>query len=129
MNAQRHRFAERRAVMRWIEALVVQPMASFVDAAEKARREIVLMDPSSDAHVSGVKRRRERMCGKIQPALLEIISHGNKHQPAEFQLPRLIVSMIEKTVVDLEPTLLNFREQWDQSGLHLCEQRRQRRHR
>ena len=63
------------------------------------------------------------MCGKIQSALLEIVSHGNEHQPAEFQLSRLIVGIIEKTVVDLEPTLLDLREQWDQSGLQLCEQR------
>src|SRR5688500_7128383 len=115
--------------MRWIEALVVQPMAAFMDTAEKARWEIVLIDPSRHAHVGGMKRRRERMCGKIQPALLEIVSHGNEHQPAEFQLPRLLVGVIEKAVVDLEPTLLNLREQWDQVGLQLREQRGQRRHR
>src|SRR6476469_4851332 len=107
MNAKRYGLAERSAIVRWVEPLIVQPVTALMDAAKKARGQVVLVDASGDANVCRMERRGEGMGRQIQPPLFEVVAHRDEHQTTEFQLPGLIIGMVQKGVVDLDGALLN----------------------
>ena len=102
MDAQRDGFAERSAIVGWVEPLIIQAVPALMDATKQARGQVVFVDASGDADVRRMERRGEGMGRQIQPALFEVVTHCDKHQTAELQLPCLVIGMVQKGVVDLD---------------------------
>src|SRR5437868_10073845 len=62
---------------------------------------------------------------QVEASALEVVAHGDQHQPAEFQLASLIEGVKEHRIVDLYPTLLNFLKQGYETFLDPGKQRAQ----
>src|SRR5581483_4365983 len=66
MNAQRQGFSKRRAVPFRVQSLIIKPMASLMNATEKAGRQFVFVDPRRHPHVGRMKGCGERVSGKVE---------------------------------------------------------------
>src|SRR4029079_15050243 len=65
------------------------------------------------------------MRGQVEASSLEVVAHGDQHQPAEFQLACLIEGVKEHRIVDLYLTLLNLLKQRYETFLDPGKQRAQ----
>src|SRR6516162_855823 len=74
MDASRDTLAERRAVERSANGLLIYGVTSFVQSREQRVAKVVLVDASGDADVVRGKPGTEGMVGEIEPAALEIVA-------------------------------------------------------
>ncbi len=83
VNPQRDCLAHRRAIMGFLQTLLVKPVADLVEDAEKGVAELVLVEPRRDAAVARPDPRAERVGRHVQPAAPEVEAHRRGHRLAE----------------------------------------------
>ena len=79
MDAERHGLADRRPPQVRRQALLVEPVSSLVQDAEKTRTEITFLVPPGQPHVSGPHTDTERVRGLVQTPTLEVEADRRRH--------------------------------------------------
>jgi hypothetical protein len=64
-----------------------------------------------------MERGRKRMGREVQPSALEVVAHGDQHEPSEFKLPVVVVGVPQDPVVDANPALSDLLQERNKAGL------------
>src|SRR5437868_4008725 len=78
--------AERRPLVRRVDALLVEAVPGLVHAPEERAAEVALLVARGEAHVARRERGAERVRGHVEPPRLEVEAHGADHREAELLL-------------------------------------------
>ena len=83
------RFGQQRVAIVGSEALIVEAVPALMQRRQHRRRQIGLVDADGEAHVVGAGKKRERMRRAVEPAALEVETHGGQQLPAQVPLAGL----------------------------------------
>ncbi len=87
VNPQRHGLAHRRAILGFLQTLLIKAVADLVEDAEERVAKFLLVEPGRDAAVARPDPRAERVGRHVQPPPPEVEAHCRGHRLAEDPLP------------------------------------------
>jgi hypothetical protein len=78
--------AHERVTVGFREALVVEPVAAFVQHGKDSSRQIILAHADGEPDVVSARKQRERMGRTVEPSALELEADHLKHPAAQLAL-------------------------------------------
>ena len=87
VHPERDGFPHGRAVVPWIEPLLVEAVTDLVEDAEKRVAKVVFIEPRCDPAVTGPNSRAERMSGHVESAAVEVKSYCRSNRLTKYTLP------------------------------------------
>ena len=86
MDAGRDTSAERRAIERSADSLLVHGVAGLVQCREQRVAKVVLVDAGGDADVASRKSSAERMVGEVEPSALKYVAETFRNTQGKLEL-------------------------------------------